>query len=44
MGSGKEDTLRPGAWLDTVVVLEERGLVASKDQDGAFRVWKIPEK
>jgi hypothetical protein len=33
----------PGARFNTMIVMEKRGLFASKDQDGAFRIWKIPK-
>ncbi|CZR69488.1 uncharacterized protein PAC_19388 [Phialocephala subalpina] len=41
-GPGKDDSWRPGAWFNTLVVLESNGLIGSKDQDGAFRIWKLP--
>jgi WD40 repeat protein len=41
-GPGDKDVWSPGAWFNTVVVMEKKGLFASKDQDGALRIWKIP--
>ncbi|KAF8854744.1 WD40 repeat-like protein [Acephala macrosclerotiorum] len=44
MNGRKDDTWRPGAWFNTLVVLESSGLIGSKDQDGALRIWELPEK
>lgn len=40
---GEKDQWRSGTWFSTSVVLEGSGLFGSVDQDGSFRVWKIPE-
>lgn len=42
-GTGNEDKWRSGMWFNTVIVLEETGLIGSLDQDGAFRMWEIPQ-
>jgi WD40 repeat protein len=42
-GPGESDGQGTGAWFNTVVVMEKRGLFASKDQDGSLRIWKIPK-
>jgi hypothetical protein len=39
---GDKDVWSPGAWFNMMVVMEKRGLVAGKDQDGTFRIWKVP--
>lgn len=43
-GPGEKDKWRSGAWFSTSIVMEKRGLLGSVDQDGSFRIWKIPEQ
>lgn len=39
---GEKYEWMPGSWFNTLLVLEKRGLFGSKDQDGAYRIWKLP--
>ncbi|KAK0121781.1 hypothetical protein ONS95_010064 [Cadophora gregata] len=41
--AGEKDEWRPGSWLNTLDVMEKRRLFGSKDQDGSYRIWKLPE-
>ncbi|PVH78120.1 WD40 repeat-like protein [Cadophora sp. DSE1049] len=41
--AGKEDEWRSGMWFNTLTVMERRRLFGSKDQDGSYRIWKLPE-
>lgn len=41
--AGEKDEWRFGAWFNTLVVLEGRRLFGSKDQDGTYRIWKLPD-
>ncbi|KAH7412794.1 quinon protein alcohol dehydrogenase-like superfamily [Cadophora sp. MPI-SDFR-AT-0126] len=42
-GAGEKDEWRSGMWFNTLTVMEKRRLFGSKDQDGSYRIWKLPK-
>tara|TARA_R110002060_G_scaffold22930_4_gene31088 strand:+ start:51 stop:1373 length:1323 start_codon:yes stop_codon:yes gene_type:complete len=41
--AGEKDQWRFGSWFNTLIVMEKRRLFGSKDQDGSYRIWKLPD-